>query len=293
MAASGDLIRGGLYTNEHVYGIALYQATKDTPARPLRPDTLPAMERGSVTWLRRLRDWARSLDFTLARRFGLASREDRIFFVLIAAVGVVGGLLGLVTEFLIRLLQTLLWGTHGDFLDVVAQVPRWVVVAAPAAGGALVGLILFLGRRRLKGEAGGEGMATLIEAVALSGGKIAPRPVLINALAAIATVGSRRLAGPRGPHDPPGRHDLLLAGAAAGAPAAPPEDPGGVRRRGRPCRHLQHPHRRRSVRHGGDPRQLRAGDLWPDRGFLGDRHPHRPLPGGQRPPVRRARTTPC
>ncbi len=89
--------------------------------------------------------------------------------------------------------------------------PRWVVVAAPAAGGALVGLILWLGRRRARrhavgdtggkpgGEAGGEGMAMLIEAVALTGGKIAPRPVLINALAALVTVGSGGSLGREGP----------------------------------------------------------------------------------------------
>lgn len=150
-------------------------------------------------WLGRVRNWARSLDFTLARRFGLASREDRLFFILIGAVGVVSGLLGLVTDRCIALVQTLLWGREGDFLTLVTQVPRWLVVAAPAAGGAIVGLILWLSRRRKRGEAGGEGMAMLIEAVAMTGGKIAPRPVLIDALAAVVTVGSGGSLGREGP----------------------------------------------------------------------------------------------
>jgi len=150
--------------------------------------------------LKKLREWARSLDFALAKRFGLASREDRLFFILIVAVGVVGGLLGLVTDRCIALVQALLWEGHtGDFLQVVALVPRWLVVVAPAAGGALVGLILWLGRRRKRSETGGEGMAMLIEAVALTGGKIAPRPVLINALAALVTVGSGGSLGREGP----------------------------------------------------------------------------------------------
>lgn len=158
------------------------------------------METRSVAWLRRVRDWTRSLDFTLARRFGLANREDRLFFLLIGLVGVIGGLLGLVTEFLIGSLQQLLWGEPGDLLAIAPQIhPRWMVVVPLAVGGALLGLILFLGRRRLKGEASGEGMGTLIEAVALSGGKIAPRPVLINALAAIVTVGSGGSLGREGP----------------------------------------------------------------------------------------------
>jgi hypothetical protein len=89
------------------------------------------METRSVDRLRRLRDWARSLDFTLARRFGLANREDRLFFLLIGGVGVVGGLLGAATDLLIGLVQTLLWGSRGDLLTIVPKVHRWVVVAAP------------------------------------------------------------------------------------------------------------------------------------------------------------------
>ncbi|HEY2289108.1 MAG TPA: chloride channel protein [Thermoanaerobaculia bacterium] len=157
------------------------------------------METRSLGWLRRLRDWAGSLDFTLARRFGLANREDRLFFLLIVAVGVVGGLLGAATDLLIGAVQTLLWGSSGDLLTLVPKVHRWVVVAAPATGGALLGVIYWRTHRHSPGEGGGEGMAMLIEAVALSGGKIAPRPVLINALAAIVTVGSGGSLGREGP----------------------------------------------------------------------------------------------
>lgn len=189
-----------------------------------------------ATRLRRVRDWVRSLDFALARRFGLANREDRIFFLLIGLIGVVSGLLGLVTELLIGLVQNVLWGSPGSLMEIVPKVPRWRVVAAPALGGALLGLILWFSRRRLKGEASGEGMASLIEAVALSGGKIAPRPVLINALAAIVTVGSGGSLGREGPMTrlgamvsswmgsrfdlPPHRLKILVGcGAAAGLSA--------------------------------------------------------------------------
>jgi chloride channel protein, CIC family len=145
---------------------------------------------------RRWREWASSLEFTLARRFGIATREERLFFLLIGAVGVVGGLLGMATEGLIQGVQAVLWGSRGDLGVVVAPaVPPWVMIAAPSAGGALVALIIWLGRRPV----GGEGMATLIEAVALSGGKIASRPVLLDALASIATVGSGGSLGREGP----------------------------------------------------------------------------------------------
>ncbi len=154
-------------------------------------ETRPADRPRRLRRLRRLGEWARSLDFALARRFGLANREDRLFFLLIGAVGVVGGLLGAATSLLIGLVQRVLWGSSADLLTVVPKVHRWVVVAAPAIGGAVVGLILWLSRRRrAPAESGGEGMGMLIESVALAGGKIAPRPVLINALESIVTVGS-------------------------------------------------------------------------------------------------------
>ncbi|HET6345881.1 MAG TPA: chloride channel protein, partial [Myxococcota bacterium] len=121
------------------------------------------------------------------------------FFLLIGLVGVIGGLLGLATDFLIGLVQRVLWGSEGDLFSIVTQVPRWVVVVAPATGGVVIGLLLWLSRRRMKGEGSGEGMAMLIESVALSGGKIAPRPVLINALAAVMTVGSGGSLGREGP----------------------------------------------------------------------------------------------
>ena len=151
-------------------------------------------ERSAARW-RRVREWLRALDFTLARRFGLATREDRVFFALIAVVGVVGGLLGVATDRLIAGVQALLWGRQGELLEVAREVPRWVVVAAPAIGGAVIGLIIWLGRQSVSGE----GMSSLIEAVALHGGRIPPRPVLINALAAIVTVGSGGSLGREGP----------------------------------------------------------------------------------------------
>lgn len=153
------------------------------------------MDARAAAWGRRLREWVRSLDFTLARRFGLATREDRIFFFLIMLVGVIAGVLGAVVHALIQVLQSLLWRSPEGLLEAVHRVPRWWVVAVPAFGGLLVGLIGWLSRQ----PAGGGGMAALIEAVALSGGRVPARPVVANALAAIATVSSGGSLGREGP----------------------------------------------------------------------------------------------
>jgi CIC family chloride channel protein len=166
---------------------------REAPARRPQPESGEAV--GGSPW-RRWRQWASSLEFALARRFGIATREERLFFLLIGVVGVVGGLLGMATEGLIQGVQALLWGSRGDLgVAVAPSVAPWVMIAAPTAGGALVALIIWLGRRPV----GGEGMAMLIEAVALSGGKIASRPVLLDALASIATVGSGGSLGREGP----------------------------------------------------------------------------------------------
>jgi chloride channel protein, CIC family len=160
--------------------------------------------------LKTLREWIRTADFAVARRFGIASREDRLFYLAIGIVGVVSGALGMLTERLIAALQALLWsrgnplpaawaalfyGTHKDLLQLARAAPRWEVVAAPAVGGALLGLFLWRSRR----PAAGEGMASLIEAVALHGGKIPPKPVILNALTSIITVGSGGSLGREGP----------------------------------------------------------------------------------------------
>lgn len=163
--------------------------------RPARPAGAARQVRSAR--LLRFREWASSLEFALARRFGLATREERVFFSLIGVVGIIGGLLGVATEGLIQAVQAVLWGHSGEFLRplLAHQVPPWVVIGAPACGGVLVGLIVWLGRQ----PPGGEGMAMLIEAVALSSGKIAPRPVLFDALTAVATVGSGGSLGKEGP----------------------------------------------------------------------------------------------
>lgn len=149
----------------------------------------------SAVWWSRIREWLRALDFTLARRFGLATREDRVFYALIALVGALAGLLGVAIHALISLVQAALWQSPGRLLEAAQEAPPWLVVGAPALGGVLVGLILWV----TKQPAGGGGMSSLIEAVALSGGRVAPKPVLAHALAAVATVGSGGSLGREGP----------------------------------------------------------------------------------------------
>ena len=140
-------------------------------------------------------EWRRHLEVTLARRFGLATAQDRRFLVLIGLTGVLVGLLGVAIHRLIDALKDLLWGPTSDFIEATQTLPWWQVVLLPGVGGAVVGAIVLLGRQRVSGQ----GMGVLIEAVAVRGGRVPVRPIVWGALAAIATVGSGGSLGREGP----------------------------------------------------------------------------------------------
>ncbi len=154
----------------------------------------PTPDRAKVLWqkiLERIQTW----DFALARRFGLASREERIFYFLVAATGLTVGSLGLAVGWLTDLLERALWGDAPNLLAAAQTAPPWVRVGAPVVGGLLVGLVLWLGRMRVSGH----GTSGLIEAVALHGGRVEPKPVFLAAVAGVATVGSGGSLGREGP----------------------------------------------------------------------------------------------
>ncbi len=143
----------------------------------------------------RARRWWASLEFALARRFGLATREDRRFFLLIPLTGVLAGVLGVVVGRLIGGVEALLWGSGRPLELLAAGLPPWRVLAAPLAGGLVVAVVAWLARESLSGG----GMSLLIESVALRRGSVPARPVLWRAAAAVATVGSGGSLGREGP----------------------------------------------------------------------------------------------
>jgi CIC family chloride channel protein len=135
------------------------------------------------------------LDRVFESYLGKSTREERTFYALVPLVGLMGGALGLAVHKVIDFVRLLTWGPGGSLLEAAAAVPRWQVIAAPAAGGALVGLIVWLNRGRLSAD----GMGLLIEAVVLRRGRVPARPVLLGALGSIATVGAGGSLGREGP----------------------------------------------------------------------------------------------
>ena len=115
-----------------------------------------------------------------------------------------GGLFAVGVEWLLDTVRALLWGSAGSFLVLGQTAPPWRVIAAPAAGGLLVGLLVWWSKQPVSGQ----GTALLIESVVLRQGAVPPRPVLVSTLASIFTVGSGGSLGKEGPLL---RFDAMLA----------------------------------------------------------------------------------
>jgi len=137
------------------------------------------------------------------------SRNHLLMMALAVGVGVAGALGAIGFRWLIELFQAAFWsGASGvsavfaghppdadDLVSTVRSLPWYWVVAAPAAGGALVAPFVW----RFAREARGHGVPEVMEAVALRGGMIRPRVALVKTLASALTIGSGGSVGREGP----------------------------------------------------------------------------------------------
>jgi CIC family chloride channel protein len=112
-----------------------------------------------------------------------------------ALIGLGGGFAALGFRHLIRLVQRIAYGTWSFDLDAVHAIPWYILIFIPAIGGLLVGPLVF----RLAREARGHGVPEVMEAVALRGGVIRTRLVLIKALASAISIGTGGSIGREGP----------------------------------------------------------------------------------------------
>jgi CIC family chloride channel protein len=123
-------------------------------------------------------------------------QAERLYMVLVATIVGLGGGLGAVAfRRLIQLVNHIAWHEGPITLGHLAALPVWWKLAAPAAGGALVGLIIHFFAR----EAKGHGVPEVMEAVVLQGGRIRPRVVLAKLAASGICIGSGGSVGREGP----------------------------------------------------------------------------------------------
>lgn len=130
------------------------------------------------------------------QRLRLHGPDHALFWVIAFVLGTVAGLAALLFRLGIGALESLLYGAQGHAVASAAQaMPWWALVAIPACGGLLVGLIL----HRFTPDGRVRAVADVIEGAALRRGRVEGRAGLASALASLITLGSGGSAGREGP----------------------------------------------------------------------------------------------
>jgi CIC family chloride channel protein len=141
----------------------------------------------------------KTIDFIgVKARFQLSRLRSSpyVFMILVAAlIGVGGGLGAVGFRYLIRIVQLVAFGSWEYSLAVVRSIPWQVLLFIPAAG--LV--VIFPLVNWLAKETKGHGVPEVMEAVALRGGAIRPRIVLVKAFASAICIGTGGSIGREGP----------------------------------------------------------------------------------------------
>lgn len=161
--------------------------------------------------------------------------EDHQMLLWAVVVGLVGALTTVAFRECIALMQLLVTGRSGSFVDIAYSLPWWLRIAIPACGGLVAGLFLLWARRAAAAAA--TGPTDYMEAVAIGDGRIPVRQTLLRSAASLATIGTGGSIGREGSmvqlaalcaslvgrvaNFPATRLRLLVAcGAAAGITAA-------------------------------------------------------------------------
>ena len=136
--------------------------------------------------------------FSIKKRFSLSelkTNEHTIMAVLGVVVGLAGGFGAVGFRYLIDFFQNLAYGSSEELLNVVLALPWYLKVWVPAAGGLVVGPLVYFFAR----EAKGHGVPEVMEAVALKGGVIRKRVVFVKILASAISISTGGSVGREGP----------------------------------------------------------------------------------------------
>jgi CIC family chloride channel protein len=125
----------------------------------------------------------------------IRTNEHTIMALLAVIVGIAGGLGAVAFRYLISLFQTLGYGGRNDLLELVVNLPWYYRVGVPVIGGLIVGPLVYFFAR----EAKGHGVPEVMEAIALKGGVIRKRVVVVKTLASAICIGSGGSVGREGP----------------------------------------------------------------------------------------------
>jgi CIC family chloride channel protein len=115
--------------------------------------------------------------------------------ILAVIVGLGGGFGAIGFRILINIIQSISYGSGGNLLELVQSIPWYLKVWVPAAGGLVVGPLVYFFAR----EAKGHGVPEVMEAVALRSSIIRKRVVFVKALVSAVCIGTGGSVGREGP----------------------------------------------------------------------------------------------
>lgn len=159
----------------------------------LSPKTLDTFYQAARTYIRT--HWRRLLDI----RERLHVSEEAVHLVLAGCVGVCGGFINILFYKAVALIQYMLTGEHGHNIVEVSEhlvkEHQWAwVIAIPAIGALLSGLVLYWGTR----FAGKQGTSNLLEIVVAGDGRLPFRTGVVRTLSSMLSIGSGSSIGREG-----------------------------------------------------------------------------------------------
>lgn len=159
----------------------------------LSPKTVDTFYQATRAYIRD--HWRRLLKI----RERLPVSEEAVHLVIAGCVGVSGGLINILFYQAISAMQFALTGEHGHNIVEVAinlvHARQWVwVVAIPAVGALLSGLVLYWGTRL----AGKQGTSNLLEVVVAGDGRLPFRTGIVRTLSSMLSIGSGSSIGREG-----------------------------------------------------------------------------------------------
>ena len=147
------------------------------------------------------------------------------------------------------------------------------MVAAPALGGLVIGLMARYGSEKIRGH----GIPEAIEAILIGGSRMSPKVAVLKPLSSAISIGTGGPFGAEGPIIMTGGAHRLAVRAVLPPQRRGAQDAAGGRRRGRHDRDLRHAGRRRAAGGRAAAVRVEAAQLHPGRG----RVPSSPIAGAR------------
>ncbi len=124
------------------------------------------------------------------------TKSEHTFIITVAIlIGALSGAGAICLRFMIMFFQWLSYGEWHYSIEHVRALPLAMKIGIPAAGGLVVGFIVYYFAK----EAKGHGVPEVMEAIVLRGGLIRPRVVIAKALASAISIGTGGSVGREGP----------------------------------------------------------------------------------------------